>query len=267
MSLDQPLTPPPPRGVGFASAWPVRAGDVDPYDRLRFDAVARYLQDIAWENLHQTTLARTDPNWIVRRTVIDVVRPILWPDEVSLLRWCSATSTRWTNMRVSIRGAHGGLIETEGFWINISESTGMPSRISDEGLAYLARTTAENRLRWRPYLTDATPPESDTDLPFPVRVTDIDQYNHVNNACYWQAVEQFLVDYPKLLAGPHRAVIEYVAPVLARQHVSVRSRYEAGDRTGAPVLRLWFVVGGVTTTLVRIMPLSAVAEAHSPSAD
>ncbi|MFR9753277.1 acyl-[acyl-carrier-protein] thioesterase [Nocardia sp. 004] len=257
MSLDEPLAPPPQEGIGFASAWPVRAGDVDPYNRLRFDAVARYLQDIAWENAYKTFFHQTDPDWIVRRTVIDVIRPILWPDDIQLLRWCSAMSTRWTNMRVRITGGNGGLIETESFWINLSESTGMPARISDEGLAHLARTAGEHRLRWRPYLTDNTPPESDVDLPFPVRATDIDQYNHLNNAFYWQAVEQFLVEYPKLLARPHRAVIEYVAPVLAREHVSVRSRYEPGDRTGQPVLRLWFVVGGTTTTLVRIMPLPA----------
>lgn len=259
MSVDQPLAPLPQEGMGFASAWPVRAGDVDPYNRLRFDAVGRYLQDIAWEELHQTVLHHTDPNWIVRRTVIDVIRPILWPDRVQLLRWCSSMSTRWTNMRVRVTSDNGGLIETEGFWINISESNNRPARISDEGLNYLAQTTAEQRLRWRPYLSDTTPPESDTDLPFPVRATDIDQYNHVNNACYWQAVEQFLVEYPKLVAGPHRAIIEYATPVYARQHVTVRSRYEPGDRASGPALRLWFVVGGVTTTMVRIMPLPAGA--------
>jgi acyl-ACP thioesterase len=256
VSLDQPLAPLPQEGMGFAAAWPVRAGDVDPYNRLRFDAVARYLQDIAEEELHSGFFERTDPNWIVRRTVIDVVRPIVWPDRVELRRWCSAMSTRWTNMRVRVTSAGGGLIETEGFWININESTNMPTRISDEGLALLARTTAEHRLRWRPWLTDPTPPDSDTDLPFPVRATDIDQYNHVNNAAYWQAVEHFLVDFPKLVAGPHRAVIEYVAPVLARQHISVRSRFEPGDRgNGHPVLRLWFIVGDAVTTTVRIGPL------------
>ncbi|WP_067567095.1 acyl-[acyl-carrier-protein] thioesterase [Nocardia acidivorans] len=255
MSVDQPLAPLPQEGMGFASAWPVRAGDVDPYQRLRFDAVARYLQDIAWEEMHSGFFHRTDPAWIVRRTIVDVVRPIHWPERVELTRWCSAMSTRWTNMRVRITSENGGLIETEGFWININEFTNMPTRISDEGLAELARTTSEHRLRWRPMLTDHTPPESDTDLTYPVRATDIDQYNHVNNAAYWQAVEQYLVDYPKLVAGPHRAVIEYIAPVLARQHVTVRSRYEPGDRTGHPVLRLWFVVGGITTTTVRIGPL------------
>lgn len=256
MSLDQPLAPLPEEGRAFASTWPVRAGDVDPYNRVRLDSIARYLQDIAWEELQQTTLERTDPAWIIRRTVIDVVRPVLWPDRVHLLRWCSAMSTRWTNMRVRITSESGGLIETEGFWININESNNMPARISDEGLAYLARTAQEQRLRWRPWLVDTAPPESDTDLPFPLRATDIDQYNHVNNVSYWQAVEQFLVDYPKLVSSPFRAVIEYVAPVLARQHISVRSRYEPGDRTGGrPTLRLWFVVEGTTTTAVRIMPL------------
>ncbi|MBO0855827.1 MAG: hypothetical protein J2P18_18920 [Nocardia sp.] len=255
MSLDQPLTPPPGPELGFASAWPVRAGDVDPYNRLRFDAVARYLQDIAWENLQATDFARSDPFWIVRRTVIDVVRPIEWPDRVSLRRWCSALSTRWTNMRVRITSDGGGLIDTEGFWININESTNMPTRISDDGLAWLGKSAGEKRLRWRPWLVDPAPPESDTDLPFPVRATDIDQLNHVNNAVYWQAVEQFLVDHPKLVAGGHRAVIEYAEPVLARAHISVRSRYEPGDRSGQPVLRLWFMVGDTVTTVVRIGPL------------
>ncbi|MEV0367259.1 acyl-[acyl-carrier-protein] thioesterase [Nocardia fusca] len=256
MSLDQPLAPLPQEGMGFVTAWPVRAGDVDPYNRLRLDGVARYLQDIAWEHLQQSVLEQSDPSWIIRRTVIDVVRPVLWPDHVHLRRWCSSMSTRWANMRVRITSDRGGLIETEGFWININESNNMPARISDAGLAYLAQTTTEQRLRWRPWLTDPAPPESDTDLPFPLRATDIDQYNHVNNTCYWQAVEQYLVDYPKLVSGPHRAVIEYVAPVLARQHISVRSRYEPGDRTtGRPTLRLWFVVDGITTTIVRIAPL------------
>lgn len=158
-------------------------------------------------------------------------------------------------MRVRITSAAGALVETEGFWINISESTGMPTRISDAGLAHLTTMTGEHRLRWRAWLTDPVPPQSDTDLSFPIRATDIDQYNHVNNAAYWQAVEQYLVDYPKLIASPHRAVIEYNSPVLAREHVSVRSRYEPGDQSGRPTLRLWFLVGDTVSTTARISPL------------
>ncbi|RMI31054.1 hypothetical protein EBN03_20145 [Nocardia stercoris] len=241
--------------MGFTSTWAVRAGDVDPYHRLRLDAVARYLQDIATEETHASTIRNTDPDWILRRTVIDVVRPVTFPDRVELRRWCSALSTRWANMRVRLTSDNGGLIETEGFWIKINAATNLPTRISDEGMAYLGRTATEQRLRWRPWLSDTLPPASESDVAFPLRATDIDQYNHVNNAVYWQIAEGFLIDYPKLVVGSHRAVIEYLAPVLARQQISVRSRYEPAGAGGHPLLQLWLVADGQVATIVKIGPL------------
>jgi acyl-ACP thioesterase len=257
VTIEQPLATAPADDAGFSTVRTVRTGDVDSYNRLRLDGVARYLQDIAWDDLDESPLGETDPVWIVRRTVVDVIRPVNWPDRVTLRRWCSGTSTRWANMRVRITSDDRGLIETEGFWINFSEATNAPTRISDEGLAYLETMTTEHRLRWHPWLTEAAPPQSDTDLSFPVRATDIDQYNHVNHTAYWQAVEQYLVEYPKLIAGPHRAVIEYNSAVLAREHISVRSRFDPNDHghSGRPTLRLWFFVGDIVSTTVRIMPL------------
>jgi acyl-ACP thioesterase len=257
VSLDQPLAPPPPDGLGFTSSWPVRAADVDPDNRLRLDGAARYLQDIAWENLQSTFFASTDPFWVVRRTVVDVLRPVVWPDVVELRRWCSGMSTRWTNMRVSINSSGGGLIESEGFWINISEKTGLPTRISDEGLGYLAQTTDQHRLRWRPWLAEPPPPESERDTAFWLRATDIDQFNHLNNAAYWHAIEERLLDLPKLVAVPHRAVLESIAPIFPRESVSIRSRLEGGDgRTGTPTLKLWYVVDNDVRAVARVAPLT-----------
>jgi len=42
--------------------------------------------------------------WIVRRTMIDLVRPIEFQDMMRLRRWCSGTSNRWCEMRVRIDG-------------------------------------------------------------------------------------------------------------------------------------------------------------------
>ncbi|MCX5041618.1 thioesterase [Aldersonia sp. NBC_00410] len=268
-TVDEPLTPPPGPNVGFTSSWPVRAADIDPDTRVRLDGIARYLEDIAWENLQASMLPGTDPIWIVRRTVIDAVRPINWPDRVHLRRWCAGLSTRWTAMRVRMESSRGGLIESEGFWINISESTGMPTRISDEGLAYLQTMTDEHRLKWRRWLGEDAPPESGADLHFPLRATDIDQFNHVNNAAYWQAVEQYLVDYPSLVAQPFRAVIEYNAPIFAGEDVMVRGRLDPGvDDTESdqaqPALRLWFMVGESVRTAVSIGPMP---EAAGPGGD
>lgn len=255
---DQPLTASPQPDMGFVTGWPVRAADVDPTDRLRLDGVARYLQDIAWENLQATFFVDTDPWWIVRRTIIDVIHPITWPATVRLRRWCSGLSTRWTNMRVQVTDEAGGLIETEGFWINVSKESGMPTRISDEGLAYLSQSTDQHRLRWRSWLTEPAPPPSAFDVHFPLRATDIDQFEHVNNAVYWQAVEHFIRDHPDLLTEGHRAVIEYHAPVTAGQDMVVRGRYD--EATG---LTLWFLVGDTVSTAARIGPLPTSAQPTS----
>src|SRR3546814_12448042 len=93
----------------------------------------------------QTALHLTDPTWIVRRTVIDVIRPVVWPDHVHLERWCSSMSTRWTNMRTRITSERGGLIETEGFWINLSESSRAEERRVGKG--WVGTCGA----RWSPY--------------------------------------------------------------------------------------------------------------------
>ncbi|MET3860845.1 acyl-ACP thioesterase [Dietzia sp. 2505] len=154
----QPLPPPPSAESGYSTSRTVRTGEVDPLRRLRLDSIARYLQDVAGDDLEATGHARTDPYWIVRRTVIDVIEPISWPATVHLQRWCSGLSTRWANMRVRLTAEHragpdddgprpGGLVETEAFWINVN-SHGVPARISDEGFATLSATTETHRLRW-----------------------------------------------------------------------------------------------------------------------
>lgn len=251
-----PLLPPPASNEGFTTDRPVRAGDVDTANRLRYDSIARYLQDIGSDNLDASGLAQTDPFWIVRRTVVDVIRPSVWPERVTLHRWCSGLSSRWSNMRVRITGDKGAHIETEGFWINMSMESGMPTRISDDGVALLTRTTDEHRLKWKPWLRDPAPEPSSTDLPFPLRITDVDALDHVNNAAYWQAVEEVL-DHGSLgdlTAGPHRAVIEYVAPITKSENVVLRWRRE--DVDGSPAVIIWFVVNDTVRTVAMVLARS-----------
>ncbi|MDN5756924.1 MAG: thioesterase [Tomitella sp.] len=228
--------PPPPQC--FATSYRVRTGDVDQHKTLRLDSVARYLQDVGHDNLEATGFVRTDPFWIVRRTVIDVIEPISWPGTVTLQRWCAALSTRWANMRVRITAEHetsrlnpnerpAGLIETEAFWINVNDQ-GLPTRISDGGFDLLASTAEDHRLKWQAMnpntLPDADNPDIPRDRPHVLRSTDFDPLEHVNNAAYWAAVEDELVEHPDLTARPHRAVIEYLRPVPPGSTMLIRRR-------------------------------------------
>ncbi|MFB7859860.1 acyl-[acyl-carrier-protein] thioesterase [Rhodococcus qingshengii] len=259
----------------FVTEYRIRAGDVDQELRLRLDSVARYLQDVANDNLAASTFGSSDPFWMVRRTIIDVVEPISWPGTVSLERWCSALSTRWANMRVRVKAAPeadrlnpdprpGGLIETESFWINVNES-GMPARISDGGFEYLSSMTSEHRLRWK-QMNPSVPPDPHTsgiadDRPHILRATDFDPLKHMNNSTYWAVIEDELIEHPDLTTGPYRAVIEYLRPVAPDSRMTVR-RTRVGD-----LLSVWMIVDGcvsTTVTVTKTRPLTTGPEAvHS----
>ncbi|MCH5644613.1 MULTISPECIES: acyl-[acyl-carrier-protein] thioesterase [unclassified Gordonia (in: high G+C Gram-positive bacteria)] len=233
----------------FEGEYRVRTGDVDQEMRVRLDAVARYLQDVANDNIEVTEFRDTDPFWIVRRTIIDVIRPISWPAGFTAQRWCGALSTRWTNMRVRLQADHEtnrfnpdqrepGLIETEAFWINVNEQ-GMPSRLTDDAFEMLSAMTDEHRLRWKSMNPDKAPAADDIELPdrpHVLRITDFDPFKHLNNAAYLEAVEDELVDHPDLVDVPHRAVIEYLRPIVPGTPLTLRRVREA-DR-----LLIWMLI-------------------------
>ncbi|MEU7144789.1 acyl-ACP thioesterase domain-containing protein [Nocardia sp. NPDC046473] len=242
----------PTAGTPFETGWPVRLADTDGDQRLRLDAIARYLQDIGFEHLDAVEDGDTHRGWVVRRTVMDVLKPIQFGERVILRRWCSGLSTRWCNMRVQISGSAGGLVETEAFLIHFGTETGVPARMSDRFMEPMLAATTEHRLRWKAALTDPAPSADASDVqvrPFPLRITDIDMLDHVNNSVYLSGVEEVLADHDDLKSGPHRAIIEYVKPLRSGDHVDL-----AAQRAGS-ALDIWFTVAGETHAVTRVLPI------------
>lgn len=237
----QPLSPLPEGATPFSTERTVRTGDVDTDQRLRLDGVARYLQDIGTDNLAAVDAADTDPLWIVRRTVVDVLRPARYGDRLRLRRWCDALSTRWANVRVRLDAPEGDdegpLIETSAFWIDIGPTSGAPTRISDPLFEHMARYAHDTRLKWRAWLPDRVPADVDDTRPFPLRATDLDPFGHVNNAVYWHAVEEVLATRPEPPAAPYRAVIEHLRPIGGGEKLTLQTRHDTGGTT------VWFTVG------------------------
>lgn len=234
--MDEPLSPLPEHGYVYRTSARLLTSDVDSNLRLRLDGVARNIQEVGAEHLGDCGYADVHPHWIVQRTVIDVLEPLELPNHVTYRRWCSGISTRWCSMRVCLEGSEGGRIETEGFWINMNEETATPSLISEDLFARFATTTENTRLKWRPWLPG--PASDDRVTPFALRHTDIDLFRHVNNTVYWHGVHEVMALYPDVVAGTHRAVVEYRKPIQPGESVSIHSAVD-GD-----AVRLWFVVDG-----------------------
>ena len=213
-------------GRRFSADRPIRLSDADGTGRLRHDAIARYLQDVAADDVLDAGWAPDEHIWVVRRTVLDVLQPFVTDTRVELTTWCGAVAGSAAERRTSIVGDRGGHVEAEMIWIHLGPDL-QPQRLGDRFLA-IYEASAEGR-RASTRLKLPGPPAGATAVPWTLRSTDIDQLGHVNNAAYWIAVEEHFAP-----TTPHRAVLEYRQPLDLGDPVELQ---QSGDA-------LWFVVGG-----------------------
>jgi acyl-ACP thioesterase len=213
-------------GRRFRAGRPIRLSDADAAGRLRHDAIARYLQDVAADDVLEAGWSPDEHIWVVRRTVLDVLQPFLSDASVELTTWCDAVAGSAAARRTSVHGDRGGHVEAEMIWIHLGPDL-QPQRLGDRFLSIYGASAEGRRASTR--LTLSGPGGDATSARWALRSTDIDQLGHVNNAAYWIAVEEHFD-----LSGPGRAVLEY------RQPLDLGDAVELQGTDGA----LWFVVGG-----------------------
>lgn len=236
----------PAQGRVFRAARLVRLGDVDPSSRLRLDAAARYLQDVSSDDT-----ADVDPDarllWVVRRTTLEVLDPPRYREQVRLATWCSGLGSRWAERRVRMEGERGGRVEASSLWVSVDRETGRPARLpATFGERYgVDPDTPEVGARHR----IPAPPDDLHTTPWPIRRTDLDALDHVNNAAYWSVVEELRArrGAPKPTV---RATIEYGAGIDPGEHVEVG----AIDAEDGDVL-CWLLVDGSVRAAARVGPL------------
>ncbi len=191
-------------GRRFSATRRVRLGDVTPRGRLRLDAAARYLQDVANDDAADADL--TDAMfWVVRRSLIEVTVPPVFDEIVEVRTWCGGTGSRWAERRTTIRGDRGGLLEAAVVWVRIDRDSGAPRKLGEEFHRFYGEAAGGRRVRAR--LIHRSPgPDADS-RPWPLRAVDFDLMAHVNNAVYWEAVEEELTG--RGWGGRVRASVEY----------------------------------------------------------
>jgi acyl-ACP thioesterase len=220
------LVPIPSGARTFASRRVVRLADMNAQGRLRLDAIARFLQDAAIEDVDETGWGAPKHLWFVRSIRFDVLEPFLEDRSVELVTWCSGLAAVAAGRRWSMTGNAGGRIEVDSVWIHL-DSDGRPARIEDFGI-YAEATggrTASTKLSL------AEPAEPDVVMPWPLRATDVDRHGHVNNAVHWQVVEHVLADGGPDPAEPLRARLDYRDPIDLVDQVELAVSRDGGRTT------------------------------------
>ena len=236
---------PPGAGRVYRAGRRVRLSDVGPDGAVRLDAVARYLQDVATDDVRDAGVEDAVA-WVVRRTTIVAPRRLRFGERVRLATWCSGVGSALAERRTSVTGEEGALVEAVALWVSLDRETLRPAAVAEEHFEPYRQQAGGRRVRSRFLLAPA--PEGGIGRPWPLRDSDIDLFRHVNNVVSWTAVEE-----EALRRGPTEpplwGQVEYRRPLDRAETPAVVSR------DGGGALDVWLLgADGTAATSARLGP-------------
>jgi acyl-ACP thioesterase len=203
------LVPPPAEGRVFERVYQAGFADCAPSGRMRLDAVARWLQDVAYADVLDAELDQ-HAAWVVRRTRIRVRRFPRVGESCRVRTFCSGFGRMWAERRTSFtaRGRDEGDVEAVTLWVHLDRTTGRPIPFSSSEAEMYGTSAGGRRVKAR--LHHPPPSGDEPQSRWSFRATELDIAGHINNAAYWEPLEE------ELLSGAEPegvdAELEYRAP-------------------------------------------------------
>ncbi len=205
-----------PGGRAYEQAMLPGIADTDAAGRCRLDAMARWLQDVAYADLVDAGFEGRGA-WIVRRTRIRVGRFPHFGEPLTLRTFCSGFGRFSAERRTTIAGETAA-VETVSLWVCLDPDRGRPMRFPPDFAAVYEESAAGRDANVR--LRHPDPPEGAAGSPWNFRATELDAAGHINNTHYWTPLEE------ELAAGPEPesidAEIEYRDPAMPGEVALIR---------------------------------------------
>jgi acyl-ACP thioesterase len=192
----QPLTeivPAPGDGRVFTQELRPGLSDCAPSGRIRLDALARWLQDVAYADVEDAGVAE-HALWVIRRARLRVKRFPRFGERFALATFCSGLGRMWAERRTTITRVVDGHrdVEAVALWVHLDPATQRPTPLSDAEIsAYGSGAAGERRVTAR--LRHPAPPAAASAVPWRFRATEADLADHINNSAYWQPLEEELL--------------------------------------------------------------------------
>jgi acyl-ACP thioesterase len=173
--------------------------DCAPSGRMRLDAMACWLQDVAYADVEDAGLESVAV-WVVRRTRIRVNRFPRFGERFELTTFCSGLGRMWAERRTDVvrlgangsaHGARGADVEAVSLWVHLDPEHWRPTPLTDAEVQTYRGADEPRRVTARLHHPAPEPVAGVKRWTF--RSTERDIADHVNNAAYWQPVEEELL--------------------------------------------------------------------------
>jgi acyl-ACP thioesterase len=167
-------------------------GDCAPSGRVRLDALARWLQDVAYFDVEDAGLADAAV-WVVRRSRMRVSRFPRFGERHQLSTFCSGLGRMWAERRTSIvpEGSAESDVEAVSLWVHLDPETKRPTPFTEYEFGAYADASGGRKVTAR--LRHPAPDGAATSTPWLFRATECDVADHINNAAYLAPLEEELL--------------------------------------------------------------------------
>jgi acyl-ACP thioesterase len=183
------LVPAPAEGRAFERAMRPGIADATGSGRVRLDAIARWLQDVAYLDLVDAGFEGRGA-WVVRRMRIRVGRFPRFGEDLAVRTFCSGIGRFSAERRTTVAADGSALVEAVALWICLDVETLRPMRFPPDFVDVYAESAAGRDANVR--LRHPEPPDEAKRDRWNFRAVDIDAAGHVNNSHYWAVLEEEL---------------------------------------------------------------------------
>ena len=167
--------------------------DATPSGRCRLDAIARWLQDVAYEDVVEAGFEGRGA-WIVRRLRIRVESFPRFGERLSVRTFCTGIGRFSAERTTSIQGP-SATVDAVGIWVYLDPKTGRPLRFEPEFVEIYSESAQGRDANVR--LRHPDPPEQAVRLGWTFRHSELDPAGHINNSHYWTPLEEELARDPE----------------------------------------------------------------------
>jgi acyl-ACP thioesterase len=207
------IVPVPDVGRVFRQTLRPGLADASPSGRVRLDGLARWVQDLAYADVDDAGVA-DEAVWVVRRMRLRVERFPRFGEDVHALTFCSGYGRLWAERRVDFE-SDAGRVQITGVWVHVNPKSGLPAPLPESFDRLWAESAQGRKVKAR--LRHPNPDGEEVPTPWFFRRSDADVADHVNNAAYWEPIEELLGDPDSL-----DVEIEYREPAQPGEAVILR---------------------------------------------